>query len=100
MLSILETVNNTVESLVNIIHPYSIDLQIREETVNSWEDRRIEKLFQKRNPDEDKFENVWNLIKDKTYYIRVFLYDEKRNSIYLTNNVKIKVAHQNIIFMP
>jgi hypothetical protein len=49
-------------------------------------------MFEKKNPEEDKFENVWNLIKDKRYYIRVHLYDEKRNSIYITKNVKIKVT--------
>jgi hypothetical protein len=68
-----------------------MDLQIREATLNSWEDRRIEKLFAKKNYDEDKFENVWNLIRDKVYYIRVSLHDEKRNPIYITENVKIRV---------
>jgi len=83
-------INNTVENTIHIVAPYSIDIQIREFTSSSWESLQTQNIFEKGKAD-IAFDNVWNLIQDREYYIRAFLYDDKMNQIHITPNVQIKV---------
>lgn len=87
-------INNTVDNTVHIVAPYSIDIQIREFTNSSWESVQNHNFFEKGKAD-TPFDNVWNLIQDREYYIRVFLYDDKMNQILITPNVLIKVTFIN-----
>lgn len=88
----IETVDNTVEGLINIVTPYSIDIQIMEYNENAWETDRIQDVFERNaKSQETKFENVWNLIKDKEYYVRLSLYDETMKQIRITPNAKFNV---------
>lgn len=91
----IQTVDNNLHGTVYVVPPAIIDIYIKEFTEDSWENRNIENMFNKRSFEEEKFENVWNLIKDRKYYIRVYLYDENRNSIFITNNAKIKFSISN-----
>lgn len=89
----LQTVDNTVEGLINIVTPYSIDIQIMEYSEAAWETDRIQDVFERQNAkaQDTKFENVWNLIKDKEYYVRLSLYDETMKQIRITPNAKFNV---------
>ena len=60
---------------------------------NSWEIRDFIGFNNKTREENERFENNWNLIIDKKYYIRVSLYDEKDNKLYLPINTRIKVSH-------
>ncbi len=90
----LQTVDNTVEGRINIVTPYSIDIQIMEFSASAWESDRIEDVFERQNAakQDTKFENVWNLIKDKEYYVRLSLYDETMKQIRITPNAKFNVS--------
>ena len=37
------------------------------------------------------YDNNWNLIKNKVYYVRAVIYDEFKNRFLITKDVKIKV---------
>jgi len=83
-------INNTVENTIHIVAPSRIDIQIREFTNDSWENAQSHNIFEKGKAD-TSFDNVWNLIQDREYYIRAFLYDDRMNQILITPNVLIKV---------
>lgn len=84
-----QTLDNSVYSAINVVAPFQMDLLIKEFDANSWV--KPYKIAFSQDEDE-KFENIWFLIKGKKYYIRIHLYDSARNPITITNNVKFKVT--------
>jgi len=68
---------------------------------NAWETDRIQDVFERNaKSQETKFENVWNLIKDKEYYVRLSLYDETMKQIRITPNAKFNVFFEIFSIIP
>ena len=42
------------------------------------------------------FENNWNLIKNKVYYVRAVIYDQFKNRLLISKDAKIKVIKNRL----
>ena len=42
------------------------------------------------------FENNWNLIKNKVYYVRAVIYDQFKNRLLISKDAKIKVIKNSL----
>ena len=90
-----QTVNNTFESNVYILEPSYLEIHIKEFHEGAWEDQSLEGLAKKKYIEDEEFDDTWNLIKGRLYYIRVYVFDEKRNQFYITKNAKIAFELNN-----
>lgn len=84
--------NNTVHVTIHIIDPWYMEMQIAEYDNNDhcWEASTINLNYYK--PKKTcNFENNWNLIKNQLYYLRIVIYDQLKQKVFLTNDIKIEV---------
>lgn len=82
---------------IYVIDPFYMDLEITEYENNDycWESTTMSLNYYK--PKKScSFENNWNLIKNRLYYLRISIYDQHKQHVFLTNDVKIEVNSQLI----
>lgn len=79
-------VDYAVTSTLTVVYPHSLEIYSREFTEDSWESSR------RGYYSPDVFEKSTHFVRNRVYYLRVALFDAKKNEIKLTPNAIIDVV--------
>lgn len=80
---------NKIETRVHVVEPWSVRLLVEEEEKPDrfWEEF-LPFLFKKKK--EHHFDNNWNFVLDRRYYIKAEVVDRQNNKVLLPESAKIK----------
>lgn len=81
----IQTINNTQRTVVHVIEPSKIALQIRECAENCWDPE--EPSFASH---EKPFDDSWNLVVGRQYYIKLLLLDHQSNKLIIPPNLNVQ----------